>query len=138
MSQEGSSQADGGSLFSLSPASRFNLLHTFLPQNKYVNGDNPFGLIEGRDGKLYGTTSRGGLPGYGVLFRINKNGTGFQILHQFCSATNCVDGGLGVISVVSADGDLYGTTFEGGSNRHVWDNLRVRRYLPCDSVNRCL
>jgi len=107
---EGGSQPDGGALFSLTPSGKFALLHTFAPgpQNNDPNGDNPVGPIEGPDGRLYGTTSRGGQPGYWVLFRINKNGSGFQILHEFCSSANCADGGLGVISVLGTDGSQTG------------------------------
>src|SRR5207302_4973319 len=60
----------------------------------------------------------GGCNGYcgsGVLYRVNTNGTGFQILHKFCSQTNCTDGGGGALVGVGSDGNLYGASFQGGT-----------------------
>ncbi len=91
----------GGTVFSLTPAGKFTLLHAFVPgvNNKFANGAGPVSLTEGPDGKLYGLTVEGGnnfgsqFLGYGVLFRINKTGSGFQVLHRFCSITPyCNDG----------------------------------------------
>jgi hypothetical protein len=116
----------GGTVFSLTSAGKFTLLHTFTagPKNNFRNGADPVSLTEGPDGKLYGLTAEGGIDfvvnqfdGYGVLFRVNKNGSGFQVLHKFCSVELfvCLDGSepLGPL-VVGGDGNIYGTTFEGG------------------------
>ena len=40
-------------------------------------------MIEGSDSALYGTTNNGGQYGAGIMYRINKDGTGFTILHDF-------------------------------------------------------
>src|SRR5437868_2273792 len=40
-------------------------------------------LIEGSDGKLYGTAPIGGATGQGIVFRIAKDGSGFLIVHSF-------------------------------------------------------
>ncbi len=40
-------------------------------------------FIEGSDGFLYGTNERGGEFGSGSIFRINKDGSGYQVLHSF-------------------------------------------------------
>jgi uncharacterized repeat protein (TIGR03803 family) len=119
VSSEGKSN-DGGTVFSVTPGGKFTLLHTFRPgpTKTYPNGNNPGLLIEGSDRKLYGSTIYGGVnspPGNGVLFRVNKNGSGFQVVHKFCSETNCTDGGGVTALVVGADGNLYGTTFGGGT-----------------------
>src|SRR5262249_18733685 len=51
--------------------------------------------------------------GYGTLFRAETDGT-FTKLHDF----NGSDGnGLGAALVVGPDGALYGSTFNGGTNR---------------------
>ncbi len=117
VSSEGSSQPDGGTVYSLTPAGKFTLLHKFLPgpNKNYPNGDNPGLLVEGPDGNLYGTTLFGGTKGFGVLYRVNKTGTVFKIIHQFCSAANCTDGEGAGRMVVNADGNIYGTTYYGGT-----------------------
>jgi len=46
-------------------------------QNSEYLGCNPFtGLIEGSDGKLYGTTMSGGAFSQGTVFSMAKKGTG--------------------------------------------------------------
>ncbi len=123
-SMEGSSTPTGGTVFSVTPGGKFTLLHTFSPgANKtYPNGDLPGLLTEGPDGKLYGDTLFGGVDGcngycgYGLLYRVNRDGTGFRIIHKFCSETNCTDGAEGYGALVTGtDGNLYGTTYYGGT-----------------------
>jgi uncharacterized repeat protein (TIGR03803 family) len=126
VSGEGTSAPNGGTVFSLTPSGKFTLLHTFVPgTNKvYTNGNLPGLLTLGPDGKIYGTTLYGGIHGcngycgYGVLYRVNKNGSGFQILHKFCSQANCTDGSIAVSGLkLGTDGNLYGTTLYGGANQ---------------------
>jgi len=70
-------------------------------------------LIEGSDGKLYGTTVAGGGADKGTAFQMNRDGTGFLVLRSFGSTTN--DGQWPFASVIEgSDGFLYGTTGEGG------------------------
>jgi uncharacterized repeat protein (TIGR03803 family) len=122
-SMEGSSSPTGGTVFSVTPAGKFTLLHTFAPgpNKNYPNGNLPGNLTEGPDGKLYGDTLFGGNQGcngycgYGLLYRVNKDGTGFKVIHKFCSKANCADGSAGYSMVVGADGNLYGTTYYGGT-----------------------
>jgi hypothetical protein len=116
----------GGTIFSLTPAGKFTLLHTFAPgSNKnFSNGAAPTSLTEGPDGLLYGLTAEGGVNfggqfyGYGVLFRIAKTGSGFRVIHKFCSVDLyiCKDGAYpsGPLAV-GTDGNIYGTTAEGGT-----------------------
>ena len=121
-SMEGSSTPSGGTVFSVTSAGKFTLLHTFpAGANKtYPNGNLPGLVAEGSDGKIYGTTLFGGVGGCngycgsGVLYRVSKNGTGFQVLHKFCSQSNCKDGGGGPV-VPDIDGNLYGASFQGGT-----------------------
>jgi uncharacterized repeat protein (TIGR03803 family) len=116
---EGFSVSHGGTLFKITPAGQFTLLFTFAKDSKgnYTNGDNPAsGLLEANDGFIYGTTFEGGASNEGVLFRISKNGSGFSVLHNFCSSANCADGSAPVSLILGRDGNLYGTTFSGGSS----------------------
>ena len=123
VSMEGDSAPNGGTVFSLASA-RVKVLHTFVPgpDKNYADGNLPGLLTEGPDGKLYGETVYGGNDGcngycgYGVLYRVNRDGSGFRVIHKFCSETNCADGVDGYALVAGADGNVYGTTMGGGSN----------------------
>ncbi len=116
----------GGTVFSLTPAGKFTLLHTFTPglKKNFANGSVPDSITEGPDGKLYGLTTEGGINpgnagflGYGVLFRVNKDGSGFQVVHKFCSSgIYCHDGVYSAGQLlVGTDGNLYGVTSQGGT-----------------------
>lgn len=105
-----------GTVFKLNcDGSGFTVLHTFRPTSQ--EGANPFGgLMQGMDGALYGMTETGGSSGAGVLFRLNKDGSGCTILHQFGSIT--ADGrkpSHGCL-IQGKDDTIYGTTGHGGSN----------------------
>lgn len=123
-SSVGKSNAPGGTIFKLTPARGFTLLHTFTPNgNQYPNGSQPGLLAEGLDGNLYGTTFAGGSQNVGVLYRIAKDGTGFRVLHSFCSSQGCADGSLASGVTAGADGNIYGATSLGG--------------MPCSGTGGC-
>ncbi len=89
--------------------STFQTLRTFGDTSK--SGAHPeSSLIVGQDGALYGTTSNGGTNSYGTVFRVNRDGSGYQVLQAF-AYTN----GAGPSGVVAqgADGFLYGVTVGG-------------------------
>jgi len=76
------------------------------------SGSRPFaGVIEGTDGAIYGTTISGGAVGYGVVFRMNKNGTGYTVLRSFSAPEGIYPYG-GVVE--GSDGALYGANNQGG------------------------
>lgn len=65
---------------------------------------------------LIGTTATGGPHGDGALYRIRKDGSGFQVLHGFNDAAS-QDGKIaGGALVVAPDGNVYGTTTSGGAH----------------------
>lgn len=107
-----------GSVFTLTrDGSAFRTLHDFLPDAEDDGRYPRAGLSEGRDGALFGTTwsGAGGAHSAGTVFRLNKDGSGYAILHQFGNPE--MDGAGPVASVVEAsDGSLYGTTESGGSH----------------------
>jgi uncharacterized repeat protein (TIGR03803 family) len=72
-------------------------------------------LVEGSDGRLYGTTAGGGGgSSLGTVFGLNKDGSGYAVLHRF-TATNH-DGYYPRCGLLEgSDGALYGTTEWGGS-----------------------
>lgn len=80
-------------------------LHQFID----IEGYNPSGkLFEASDGKLYGACRDGGTNGLGCIFRLNKNGTGFQVIYDYTTYTGAYSpvGGL-----VEDGGVLYGVNF---------------------------
>ncbi len=70
------------------------------------------GLIQASDGRLYGTTSRGGVNGGGTLFSLLPDGSDFRILISFHPALH----GAGSMAPVieTATGAVFGTTSSGG------------------------
>ena len=40
-------------------------------------------VVEGHDGVLHGTTTTGGTEDGGIVFRVNKDGTGYSVLYHF-------------------------------------------------------
>jgi uncharacterized repeat protein (TIGR03803 family) len=118
VTDQGVSDPQGGTLFKLTPSGEFTKLFTFTQgSGGFLNGTNPAdGFVEANDGFLYGTTFNGGKQNDGVLFRISKTGTGFKVLHNFCSSVNCTDGSIPNGLLLGQDGNLYGTTQEGGSS----------------------
>lgn len=68
--------------------------------------------MQATDGSFYGTTSAGGVHGYGTVFKITPAGR-LTSLHSFDST----DGAAPIAGLVQAtDGNFYGTTSEGGIN----------------------
>ena len=73
----------------------------------------PDAPVQGRDGQLYGTTSNGFIFNgcCGTIFRVSTSGKA-ALLHDFNGSDGYdPSGGL----TLGADGNFYGTTFEGGN-----------------------
>jgi uncharacterized repeat protein (TIGR03803 family) len=117
-----SSGGNGGSgtVFKLNTdGTGFTTLYSFTPMPN-SDGALPFGLtLSGST--LYGTASRGGSSGYGTVFAINSDGSGFTTLYDFtavpapCPCTNS-DGGWPSPGLVLSGDALYGTAQIGGSS----------------------
>lgn len=105
-----------GTFFQISPSGAFRLLHSFCLQTNCTDGYSPSGaLIQGIDGKFYGTTAFGGAYNHGIVYSITRTGS-LAVLYNFCPQTpNCVDGAEPYPGVIQANnGVLYGTTSYGG------------------------
>lgn len=91
----------------------FSVLHHF--GDVAGDGKDPQdGVIEASDGVLYGTTQYGGSVNQGIVFKINKDGSGYQILREFQNyPTDGANPRGGLIE--GSDGMLYGSTFFGGA-----------------------
>ena len=99
----------GGTVFKVNKdGSDYATLHSFASVD--YDGLNPVAsLTEGSDGALYGTARQGGSASEGALFKMNKDGTGYAILHSFRSVVS--DGYRPLAGLIEGnDGALYGTT----------------------------
>jgi uncharacterized repeat protein (TIGR03803 family) len=100
---------NSGTIYKITPAGQYTKLHDF-------NGTDGYGpiwrLSSDARGHLYGTTPTGGTYGLGTVFKVSAAGQ-FSVLYNF---TGNQDGGRpwGGL-VLDADGNMYGTAFEGGA-----------------------
>ena len=101
-----------GTVFKISTDGALTTLHSFSANGDLLgDGATPeAGLVQGRDGSLYGTTYAGGY-GDGTVFRITTDGA-YTTLYSFHGGN---DGANPKACLVQGrDGDFYGTTQYGG------------------------
>jgi uncharacterized repeat protein (TIGR03803 family) len=89
-------------------------LHSFANVNN--EGTQPVGgLVQGTDGKLYGTTSTGGANNCGGIFKMTTGGTVTPLYSfpstSFCGGTNNAPFGN---LIQATDGSFYGTVWAAG------------------------
>ncbi len=105
----------GGVVFQLAPSAEGwtpSVMYTF------PSGSSPCCLTLDANGDVYGTTFGGGVYGAGTVFRLRKTASGSwgqQTLHSFGSGSDGVQPAFSV-PVFDSAGNLYGTTFYGGSD----------------------
>ena len=129
-----------GTVFSMTSAGVLTTVYNFCSQSGCADGGYPYGgLFPSTTGAFYGTTFIGGhVHGEspeGTVFKITSSGA-LTTLYQFCHGFGtCTDGSAPMAGVIQAsDGNLYGTTFTGGT-RAGWpaglgDNGTVFRLTP--------
>ena len=104
-----------GTVFRMTPGGSLTTLYSFCAQANCTDGSQPVGLVQARDGNFYGATENGGANNQGTFFRITPSGT-LTTLYNFCSQTNCTDGGEPMSAPIQGtDGNFYGTTYNGGT-----------------------
>jgi hypothetical protein len=86
----------------------------------HASGGYPDGnLIFDAQGNLYGTASAAGDADGGIVYKLTRSPTtpwAETVLYNFCQKQECVDGRQPRAGVVmDAQGNLYGTTYYGGS-----------------------
>jgi uncharacterized repeat protein (TIGR03803 family) len=113
-----------GVVYELSPESgswKFSVAYTFNGVDGSKGSQPSGGLAIDNDGNLYGTTGTGGDAacnngnGCGTIFKLSPKTTGgytFSLIDEFNGTLgSSPEGGV----IVDATGNLYGTTFAGGS-----------------------
>ena len=79
-----------------------------------TTGTNPNDLAVGKNGKLYGTTSNGGVSNGGVIFELDPNNSSFVKKFDFDVNNGFTPTGP---LVLTNEGKFYGITNEGGANK---------------------
>jgi uncharacterized repeat protein (TIGR03803 family) len=86
----------------------FTNLHSFTYSS---DGGNPNAGLILSSNTLYGTTVLGGSSGYGTVFAVNTNGTGFTNLYSFTGGS---DGASPFAGLIISGNTLYGTEIGDG------------------------
>lgn len=111
MTENGGTNGSGG-IYRVKPdGTDYEKLHDFDWEDPQ-NGSHPAGGLLLAGNVLYGMTREGGANNDGCIFRINTNGTGFSILHNFNYAGSGSDPRG---TLILHNGLLYGTAHEGGT-----------------------
>ena len=92
-----------GVVFKVSKTGTFQLLHSFCSLANCADGNQPFNLVLGSDGNLYGCTTYS-FPG--TLYRVTTRGA-YTLLHTFSIP---VDGPQCIGMTIASDGNIYGDT----------------------------
>lgn len=89
--------------------SDYKVLHDL---NGYEGSQPASALVFGWDGRLYGSAAYGGAGRSGILFRIDRDGKNFVVLHDF---KMYVTGKAPLGNMIQhSNGKFYGTTYQGG------------------------
>jgi uncharacterized repeat protein (TIGR03803 family) len=107
-------------LLALMPAERataqiFKTLHSFTaerPNGANNDGAAPRAGLVVSGNILYGTAVYGGTSGFGTVFAINRDGTGFRTIYNF---TGGADGANPRAGLLLLSNTLYGTASAGGT-----------------------
>lgn len=119
---------DGGSVYKLALSGgvwTYTTLHNFNDISSdpgYANGCNPWSLLFGPDGDLYGTALYCGLGG-GTVYRLSHptgsaTGWGFNVIYSFGANSTSLNGAYPYGLLIGLNGVLYGSTAEGGSSAY--------------------
>lgn len=85
------------------------VLHAFTFSSDGAEPSGPPLLI---NSTLYGLGTKGGRDGYGTVYKINTDKSGFTVLHHFDGSDGAYPFGR---LITDATGTLYGVTFSGGT-----------------------
>jgi uncharacterized repeat protein (TIGR03803 family) len=97
-----------GTIYSINTdGSGHTVLHSF--NSGLTDGGSPFGDLLSYNNVFYGMTYGGGANSQGVIFSINTDGSGYEVIYDFVE-------GQPSGSLIEHSGLLYGMTLLGGDN----------------------
>lgn len=101
-----------GTIFKVDASGTETVLYSFAgqPDAQYPEAS----LIRDEAGNFYGTTVAGGAYGLGTVFRLDASGHE-TVLYSFAGAFKSDGQGPDTALLRAPNGDLYGTTFQGGA-----------------------
>ncbi len=107
---EGGGSSYAGTVYKVTPSGTETVIHNFSS----TDGCNPQAtMVADSEDNLYGTTSGCGEYGGGTVFKLNPLAGIFKTLYSFTGGN---DGGSPSGLVLDTEGNLYGTTNQGGSH----------------------
>ena len=107
---------NAGTVFQLTLGTKpkLKIIHSF---NSSVEGANPAGpVMQGIDGRLYGTTRWGGSVGRGTAYSMSTAGGTVKLLHNFQGTTDGTNPSAGFVQ--GSDKYLYSVAASGGANSY--------------------
>jgi uncharacterized repeat protein (TIGR03803 family) len=105
--------ADGGTVFEITPSGTLTTLYNFCSQPGCTDGDEPLAaLVQASNGDFYGTTNGGGANGDGSVFEILPGP--LTTLYSFSGPY--VVSFVYVALIQATDGNFYGVSPTGGTN----------------------
>jgi len=106
---------DQGTVFKITPGGQLTIIYNFCMVSGCPDGFSPVaGLIQGTDGKFYGTTLGGGTGlSPGTVFQITSAGK-LRTLHSFNGVSDGTEPFAGLVQ--HTNGTFYGTTNAGGAS----------------------
>lgn len=122
---QGGTEGHAGTVFKITPTGQLTTLYNFCSRlnsnGNCTDGSYPAGgLVQGDDASFYGTTFSGGIgdaqwcnDGCGTVFKITPTGK-LITLHSFAGYSTEGSGPNSAL-VQAENGDLYGTTQDGGA-----------------------
>ena len=96
-------------------------LHNFAGGDD--DGKNPFGSLTLSGSVLYGMTCDGGTSTYGVIFKVDIDGSNYTNLHDFAGGND--NGARPYGNLTLSDGVFYGMTYDGGDGYGVIFKMNI-------------
>ena len=95
--------------------------YTYVTRYSFLggaNGSQPYGslTLSADQTALFGLTELGGAAGYGVIFKVNTDGSNYTKLHDFSGSTTDGANPYGSLTLSQNGATLFGMTKDGGAS----------------------
>jgi len=115
----GGANTNSGTVYRITPAGAETVVYSFCAQTNCDDGSEPYRIIEGTDGNLYGVCLSGGSAMYyGTIFRMSLTGTNYTVLHTFTSDAPFYGDAVSIVE--GSDGNFYGGLASGSDKGGVY------------------